>query len=146
VDTYFSVLEINLFIQNPPEEGVSVTVPIDCTNFRVPLSPSGFICRWADLLFGRIFLLGYRGEIDNPLEHLLLAGYYFSQIAGVTQLVECNLAKVDVEGSNPFARSNEVRAGRIHYAGGENWMARGVVYGAQSLRLIQTQSYLGLNE
>jgi hypothetical protein len=25
--------------------------------------------------------------------------------AGVTQLVECNLAKVDVEGSNPFARS-----------------------------------------
>ena len=25
-------------------------------------------------------------------------------------------------------------------------MARGVVYGAQSLRLIQTQSYLGLNE
>ena len=67
-------------------------------------------------------------------------------IAGVTQLVECNLAKVDVEGSNPFARSNEVRAARIHYAGGENWMARGVVYGAQSLRLIQTQSYLGLNE
>ncbi len=25
--------------------------------------------------------------------------------AGVTQLVECNLAKVDVEGSNPFTRS-----------------------------------------
>ena len=31
---------------------------------------------------------------------------YFRRIAGVTQLVECNLAKVDVEGSNPFARSN----------------------------------------
>jgi hypothetical protein len=28
-----------------------------------------------------------------------------SVYAGVTQLVECNLAKVDVEGSNPFARS-----------------------------------------
>ena len=27
--------------------------------------------------------------------------------AGVTQLVECNLAKVDVEGSNPFARSRK---------------------------------------
>jgi hypothetical protein len=27
-----------------------------------------------------------------------------------------------------------VRAARIHYAGGENWMARGVVYVAQSLR------------
>jgi hypothetical protein len=39
-----------------------------------------------------------------------------------------------------------VRAARIHYARGENWMARGVVFGAQSLRLIQTQSYLGLNE
>jgi hypothetical protein len=39
-----------------------------------------------------------------------------------------------------------VRAARIHYAGGENWMAQGVVFGAQSLRLIQTQSYLGLNE
>ena len=49
-------------------------------------------------------------------------------------------------GTNPFARSDEVRAARIHYAGGENWMARGVVFGAQSLRLIQTQSYLGLNE
>ena len=29
----------------------------------------------------------------------------FSSNAGVTQLVECNLAKVDVEGSNPFTRS-----------------------------------------
>jgi hypothetical protein len=40
-----------------------------------------------------------------------LGGRIISLIAGVTQLVECNLAKVDVEGSNPFARSNEVRAG-----------------------------------
>ena len=99
-----------------------MTVPIDCTNFRVPLSPSGFIWRRADLLFGRIFLLGYRGKIDNPLEHLLLAGYYFSQIAGVTQLVECNLAKVDVEGSNPFARSCEARVGKSQPAGGEKRM------------------------
>jgi hypothetical protein len=29
-----------------------------------------------------------------------------SQSAGVTQLVECNLAKVDVAGSNPVSRSN----------------------------------------
>jgi hypothetical protein len=29
-----------------------------------------------------------------------------SLIAGVTQLVECNLAKVDVAGSNPVSRSN----------------------------------------
>jgi hypothetical protein len=27
-------------------------------------------------------------------------------VAGVTQLVECNLAKVDVAGSNPVSRSN----------------------------------------
>jgi hypothetical protein len=27
------------------------------------------------------------------------------QYAGVTQLVECNLAKVDVAGSNPVSRS-----------------------------------------
>ena len=40
-----------------------------------------------------------------------LGGRIISLIAGVTQLVECNLAKVDVEGSNPFARSNEVKAG-----------------------------------
>ena len=32
----------------------------------------------------------------------------FGCIAGVTQLVECNLAKVDVEGSNPFARSGDL--------------------------------------
>ena len=31
--------------------------------------------------------------------------------AGVTQLVECNLAKVDVEGSNPFARSTPYNKG-----------------------------------
>ncbi len=30
---------------------------------------------------------------------------YIIAYAGVTQLVECNLAKVDVEGSNPFTRS-----------------------------------------
>jgi hypothetical protein len=29
--------------------------------------------------------------------------------AGVTQLVECNLAKVDVAGSNPVSRSNSFR-------------------------------------
>lgn len=29
-----------------------------------------------------------------------------SWLAGVTQLVECNLAKVDVEGSSPFTRSS----------------------------------------
>ena len=28
------------------------------------------------------------------------------RLAGVTQLVECNLAKVDVAGSNPVSRSN----------------------------------------
>ena len=28
------------------------------------------------------------------------------KIAGVTQLVECNLAKVDVAGSNPVSRSS----------------------------------------
>ncbi len=31
----------------------------------------------------------------------MLKGHY----AGVTQLVECNLAKVDVAGSNPVSRS-----------------------------------------
>ena len=34
-----------------------------------------------------------------------------SVYAGVTQLVECNLAKVDVEGSNPFARSTPYNQG-----------------------------------
>jgi hypothetical protein len=29
--------------------------------------------------------------------------------AGVTQLVECNLAKVDVAGSNPVSRSTPLR-------------------------------------
>ena len=29
--------------------------------------------------------------------------------AGVTQLVECNLAKVDVAGSNPVSRSNPLK-------------------------------------
>ena len=33
------------------------------------------------------------------------AEYLYLANAGVTQLVECNLAKVDVEGSNPFTRS-----------------------------------------
>ena len=36
----------------------------------------------------------------------------FGCIAGVTQLVECNLAKVDVEGSNPFARSGDLLVGQ----------------------------------
>lgn len=31
--------------------------------------------------------------------------------AGVTQLVECNLAKVDVAGSNPVSRSNLLLSG-----------------------------------
>ena len=30
-------------------------------------------------------------------------------IAGVTQLVECDLAKVDVAGSNPVSRSKNLR-------------------------------------
>ena len=30
----------------------------------------------------------------------------FEHVAGVTQLVECDLAKVDVAGSNPVSRSN----------------------------------------
>ena len=33
-------------------------------------------------------------------------GLFFPASAGVTQLVECNLAKVDVAGSNPVSRSN----------------------------------------
>ena len=49
-----------------------------------------------------------------------LGGRIILSIAGVTQLVECNLAKVDVEGSNPFARSGE-----IPHAGGVIRMARG---------------------
>ena len=32
--------------------------------------------------------------------------------AGVAQLVEHHLAKVDVEGSNPFARSNSLVIGK----------------------------------
>ena len=32
--------------------------------------------------------------------------------AGVAQLVEHHLAKVDVEGSNPFARSNSLVVGK----------------------------------
>ena len=41
-----------------------------------------------------------RLTLRSELAYLFHVGY-----AGVTQLVECNLAKVDVEGSNPFARS-----------------------------------------
>ena len=33
-------------------------------------------------------------------------------VAGVAQLVEHHLAKVDVEGSNPFARSNFLVVGK----------------------------------
>ena len=33
--------------------------------------------------------------------------YICNQIAGVAQLVERDLPKVDVEGSNPFSRSKE---------------------------------------
>ena len=33
------------------------------------------------------------------------------QIAGVTQLVECDLAKVDVAGSNPVSRSIRILPG-----------------------------------
>ena len=39
-------------------------------------------------------------DTERPLRYQKI-----SVNAGVTQLVECNLAKVDVEGSNPFARS-----------------------------------------
>jgi hypothetical protein len=35
-----------------------------------------------------------------------------SRFAGVAQLVEHHLAKVDVEGSNPFARSNFLTVGK----------------------------------
>lgn len=35
----------------------------------------------------------------------LEAEWGFRTSAGVTQLVECNLAKVDVAGSNPVSRS-----------------------------------------
>jgi len=45
-------------------------------------------------------------------------------------------------GTNPFARSDEVRAARIHYARGENWMAQGVVFGAQSLRPLRATYFL----
>jgi hypothetical protein len=34
-----------------------------------------------------------------------------AQIAGVTQLVECDLAKVDVAGSNPVSRSKKKMSG-----------------------------------
>ena len=39
------------------------------------------------------------------------SGRHPHQIAGVTQLVECDLAKVDVAGSNPVSRS--ILSGRI---------------------------------
>jgi hypothetical protein len=35
----------------------------------------------------------------------MVVSTYHSHSAGVTQLVECNLAKVDVAGSNPVSRS-----------------------------------------
>ncbi len=41
-------------------------------------------------------------EVSNS--KFLLRAFSF-EIAGVTQLVECNLAKVDVAGSNPVSRS-----------------------------------------
>ena len=41
----------------------------------------------------------------NALTTGALSPIPFSLYAGVTQLVECNLAKVDVEGSSPFTRS-----------------------------------------
>ena len=54
-------------------------------------------------------LNGDTGEARNQKPRLTLrpsSSTYKSPVyAGVTQLVECNLAKVDVEGSNPFARS-----------------------------------------
>ena len=42
------------------------------------------------------------------------------EIAGVTQLVECDLAKVDVAGSNPVSRSIPLIQARCNlmYAGG----------------------------
>lgn len=44
----------------------------------------------------RCLLLGF------PLAAPRASGFLF---AGVTQLVECDLAKIDVEGSSPFSRS-----------------------------------------
>ena len=39
--------------------------------------------------------------------------------AGVTQLVECNLAKVDVAGSNPVSRSKDLLMLDVPLAGGQ---------------------------
>ena len=40
-------------------------------------------------------------NLDDPKQEIILDPFD----ASVTQLAECHLAKVDVEGSNPFART-----------------------------------------
>ena len=46
-------------------------------------------------------------EIRHTLQrlHYERANGYFTQVAGVIQLVECQLPKLDVAGSSPVARS-----------------------------------------
>ena len=41
--------------------------------------------------------------------------------AGVAQLVERQLPKLNVEGSSPFSRSNTIRVGWGSYAGWGEW-------------------------
>src|ERR1700752_113828 len=45
-------------------------------------------------------------HVERSAKWVLYDGFCSSLQAGVTQLVECNLAKVDVAGSNPVSRSN----------------------------------------
>ena len=45
------------------------------------------------------------------LAHICISNNSRVFIAGVAQLVEHHLAKVDVEGSNPFARSMNILSG-----------------------------------
>ena len=49
------------------------------------------------------------------LAHICISNNSRVFIAGVAQLVEHHLAKVDVEGSNPFARSMNILSGHLTF-------------------------------
>ena len=46
-------------------------------------------------------MIFFKKEIDNPQTH----GYIHTPKRGNNSVVECNLAKVEVAGSNPVSRS-----------------------------------------
>jgi hypothetical protein len=49
------------------------------------------------------------GRCSQALDRLEMGGYLLGLIGGCNSVVECDLPKVEVEGSTPFTRSQDER-------------------------------------